>query len=141
MSRIQESGSILKIGFGLSKWPHFHRFYQVTVCNRSFIAVCYESNILQNSKIIFFKQEIKFWSKTKNIEIEEQLWLMRYLIGLLYPTHTLYMYRFSGKSIAKSLKYWTDSNLQVCRVDGKSFFYFVHYKCAFKRIIQRCANF
>ena len=28
----QETGSILKIGFDLSNWPHLHRAYVVTVC-------------------------------------------------------------------------------------------------------------
>ena len=35
----QETGSILKIGFVLSKWPHVHGAYLVSVCNQNFIAV------------------------------------------------------------------------------------------------------
>ena len=34
----QGAGSILKVSFALSKWPHFHRVYLVTVCKRSSIA-------------------------------------------------------------------------------------------------------
>ena len=35
----QETSSILKVVFALSKWPYFHRAYVVTVCNQNFIAV------------------------------------------------------------------------------------------------------
>ena len=30
--KVQEAGSILKVGFAFSKWPHLHRAYQVRVC-------------------------------------------------------------------------------------------------------------
>ena len=40
MSKTQEASSILRVGFVCSKWPHLHRAYLVTVCNRTFIAVC-----------------------------------------------------------------------------------------------------
>ena len=40
VSKVQEDGSILKIGFTFSKWPHLHRAYLVTVYNQNFIAVC-----------------------------------------------------------------------------------------------------
>ena len=30
-SKAQEASSILKVGFALSKWPHFHRVYLVAV--------------------------------------------------------------------------------------------------------------
>ena len=36
----QVASSILKVVFAFSKWPHLHRAYLVTVCYRSFIAVC-----------------------------------------------------------------------------------------------------
>ena len=39
VSKVQEAGSILKVVFALSKWPHSHRAYLVTVCNQNFIAV------------------------------------------------------------------------------------------------------
>ena len=39
VSKVQEAGSILKVVFALSKWPHLHRAYLVTVCNQNFIAV------------------------------------------------------------------------------------------------------
>ena len=48
----QETGSILKIGFALSNWPHLHRAYLVTVCNWSFIAV-YDMNQVNRAKIQF----------------------------------------------------------------------------------------
>ena len=35
----QEVGSLLKVFFALSKWPHFHRAYLVTVPKRMSIAV------------------------------------------------------------------------------------------------------
>ena len=34
------AGSTLRMGFALSKWPHFHRVYLVTVHKRSSMAVC-----------------------------------------------------------------------------------------------------
>ena len=37
--KFQNGGSILKLSFALSKWPHFHRAYVVTVCNLIFITV------------------------------------------------------------------------------------------------------
>ena len=37
--KFQEASSILMIVFALSKWPHFHRVYLVTVYKQSFIAV------------------------------------------------------------------------------------------------------
>ena len=38
MSRVQEAGSVLRVGFAFSKSPNFHLAY--FVCNRTFIAVC-----------------------------------------------------------------------------------------------------
>ena len=38
-SKAQEASSILKVGFALSKWPHLHRVYLVTVCKRGATAV------------------------------------------------------------------------------------------------------
>ena len=40
MSKVQDASSILKVVFALSKRPHLHRAYLVTVSFRSFIAVC-----------------------------------------------------------------------------------------------------
>ena len=37
--KFQRTGSILKVVFVLSKWPHFHRVYLVTVCKRSLMTV------------------------------------------------------------------------------------------------------
>ena len=39
MSKVQEAGTILKVGFALSRRPHLHRAYLVTVYNHNFIAV------------------------------------------------------------------------------------------------------
>ena len=39
MSKVQETSSILRVVFAISKSPHLHRAYLVTVCNQSFIAV------------------------------------------------------------------------------------------------------
>ena len=36
----QVAGSILKVVFALSNWPHLHRAYLVTVCKRGAMAVC-----------------------------------------------------------------------------------------------------
>ena len=38
-TKYQEASSILRVVFALSKWPHLHRAYLVTICYRSFIAV------------------------------------------------------------------------------------------------------
>ena len=37
--KVQDARSSLRVEFALSKWPHFHRVYLVTVCKRSLIAV------------------------------------------------------------------------------------------------------
>ena len=37
VSKVQEASSILRVGFALSKWPHFHRAYLVTVCKRKLV--------------------------------------------------------------------------------------------------------
>ena len=39
VSKVQKTSSILRVGFALSKWPHLHRAYVVTVCNQIWIAV------------------------------------------------------------------------------------------------------
>ena len=39
VSKVQETGSILRLGFACSMWPHLHRAYSVTVYNQDFIAV------------------------------------------------------------------------------------------------------
>ena len=49
VSKVQEAGSILKVGFALSKGPHLHRAYLVTVYNQNFIAVYAISN--QNLRV------------------------------------------------------------------------------------------
>ena len=38
-NEFQGADSILKVGFALSNWPHFHRVYLVTIYNQNFIAV------------------------------------------------------------------------------------------------------
>ena len=35
----QDASSTLRVVFALSKWPHFHRAYLVTVCKRKLVAV------------------------------------------------------------------------------------------------------
>ena len=39
ISSAQETSSILKKGFVLSKWPYFHQANSVTFCNQNFVAV------------------------------------------------------------------------------------------------------
>ena len=39
MLKVQEACSVLRVGFGLSKCPHFHRAYIVNVCKRKLVAV------------------------------------------------------------------------------------------------------
>ena len=38
----QDAGSILKVVFALSNWPHLHRAYSVTVCKRGATAVYFQ---------------------------------------------------------------------------------------------------
>ena len=38
--KFQGAGSILRVDFAQSKWPHFYRVYLVTVCKGRLIAVC-----------------------------------------------------------------------------------------------------
>ena len=45
MSKVQEASNILKVGFALSKGPHFDRVYLVAVCKRSSAAVGYASYV------------------------------------------------------------------------------------------------
>ena len=40
VSEVQEASSILKVSFDFSKWPHFHKAYQVTIRKQMSIAVC-----------------------------------------------------------------------------------------------------
>ena len=85
--RIHEADSFLSICFDLSKWPHFHRTYLVTVCKQratyfqnkcdSFIlnplstrSVCFSTHPSKNeifkSKFLhFFKSNFKIWLKQK----------------------------------------------------------------------------
>ena len=53
---VQETGSILKIGFALSKRPHLHMAYLGTVCSVLTISVS-KYTILEAKKlvVIFFK--------------------------------------------------------------------------------------
>ena len=46
MSKVQEAGRSLRIVFTLSKWPRLLRAYLVTVCNRSFVVVHYQENVI-----------------------------------------------------------------------------------------------
>ena len=39
MLKVQEAGSILRVGFAFSNSPHLHRAYLVTICNQKLIAV------------------------------------------------------------------------------------------------------
>ena len=49
----KESGSILRVSFALSKWPHLHRVYLINVCKRGPTAVhsrqkVQHDNIMEN---------------------------------------------------------------------------------------------
>ena len=52
MSKVQEASSILRVGFVLSKRPHFHRAYLVIVCNQKLKAVRRVELISQCSKLV-----------------------------------------------------------------------------------------
>ena len=58
--KFQRTGSILKVGFSRSKWPHVHRVYLVTVCKRSSMAV----GALCTKTLAYFWQALE-WSKSK----------------------------------------------------------------------------
>ena len=51
-SKNQEASITLKVVFAVQKWPHLHRAYLVTVCNRSFIAVFWNSTIYYDKAMI-----------------------------------------------------------------------------------------
>ena len=77
VSKVQEAGSILKVVFALSKWPHLHRAYLVTVCNQNFIAVylSYEMTLNwnpTNSKFGKNHQKCEFWwnSRVQTVELQ-----------------------------------------------------------------------
>ena len=50
----QEASSILRVDFALSKWPHLHRFYQVTVCSVLTAAVSYPSSATIQHKYTYY---------------------------------------------------------------------------------------
>ena len=64
-----KAGSILRIGFTLSKWPHFHRTYVVTTCKqRAMTLKClvyakFINNVAVQSKISFEKINWKVFLK------------------------------------------------------------------------------
>ena len=60
-----EDSNNFRIDFALSKWPHLHRAYLLTVCNQSFIAV-YEPHDTDRIKL-----ECKF--DQKSIRVMKQL--------------------------------------------------------------------
>ena len=60
--KVQEAGSILRVGFALSKWPHFHRVYLVTVCKRSSIAVYISSQKPFWLSLSIFRKANLFWT-------------------------------------------------------------------------------
>ena len=61
MLAIKEAGSILRIGFALAKYPHFHRAYLVTICKQKLVAVYIyvvnQSIISQNKRKPDFKRQ------------------------------------------------------------------------------------
>ena len=49
VSKGQEATSILRVGFALSKWPHLHRAYLVTVCSHLTRSVYQSKSLFQPS--------------------------------------------------------------------------------------------
>ena len=54
-NKIQGSCSIYRVGFALSKTPHLHRAYLVTVRKRKSMTVCKLFSLMWNLKIPIFK--------------------------------------------------------------------------------------
>ena len=62
MCQVQETSSLIRVGFALSKWPHFHRVYLVTVRKQSSMAVYGRSFTIDS----FFQYSTSFkwaWGK------------------------------------------------------------------------------
>ena len=57
--KIQEASSILKVGFALSKWPHLHRAYVVTVPFILILAVSeQEQTLVHLAKMYIFRNKL-----------------------------------------------------------------------------------
>ena len=82
-SEFQSAGSILKVGFALSKWPHFNRAYLVTMCKQKLVAV--------TLKIVLILWIIKSFKNIQN-----------------FQEHSIFNYsKFTWMFwIVKSLKIW-----------------------------------
>ena len=71
VSKDQKTSSILKVGFALSKWPHLHRVYLVTVFKRgatavllfqaSFLSILLTNNTLNNTPNAIVGLCSSFW--------------------------------------------------------------------------------
>ena len=68
VTKFQETGSILRMGFAMSRWPHFHWVYSVTVCNQNLMAV---SDRYLHKKL--WKQQGFFKKKPYNLVIKNNL--------------------------------------------------------------------
>ena len=62
-AKYQEASSILWVGFALSKWPHLHRAYVVTVPFILILAVCFWQSILNNFETP--KKHQNLWSTVR----------------------------------------------------------------------------
>ena len=71
VTAFQETGSILRVSFSLSKWPHFHRVYLVIVC-RVLITTVGTKKYVPNFKIFpFFSKRLqKYWGLYEFIMVE-----------------------------------------------------------------------
>ena len=78
MSKVQEVSSILRVGFALSKWPHLHRAYVVTVPFILILAVY----VLREFPIFLFTksvlvQNIYLTSKIMHFFFPKSMWQIK----------------------------------------------------------------
>ena len=110
VSKVQDASSILKVVFALSKRPHLHRAYLVTVSFRSFIAV----------HINFLRQKcfkcLQKWNSLLIILISKKF-LLIVLLRKLFLKHFLCQHFISSlKNLSAKYKKFFNSNQLLTRI-------------------------
>ena len=112
----QKASSILRVGFAHSKWSHLHGAYLVTVCNRSFIAVCAETHY-EIPLLLLFDRKRKRGKYTK-------LRKSKFLMDMLWIHHSMMLpfWQFmTNSTLAKTYRAWNLQTTWKCqRVRVKS---------------------
>ena len=83
--KFQCTGSILRLGFARSKWPHFNRAYLVTVCKPKLIAVYFQKiKVWVKTRYDFLY--CKGWNSSLKKILQRRQWLWREIHILLFLT-------------------------------------------------------